>query len=237
MICRGTPARDSQRRVAISISPHSKAPIELYYKGKKVDGPISPSTDFHGYGDKIRREIAWRIPKKSRGKDLRVLDVGTGFGSTVTFLAAKLPKAGSKLWSIDPSGEVIENAKVEFAKNKNAQRISVEFVQADAAKLGFEDDFFDAAISVMVLHHIEDLARVFSELSRVLRPGGKLIIADYQPSAGKELEFQRRHEVSDFFRPEDVGRILKENGFAKVSVKPLKLWYLVEATKGSAKVA
>ena len=199
----------------------------MYYKGKKVERPIAPSTDFHSYGNKIRAELATRIPKNRK---IKVLDVGTGFGSGASFLAKHLSK-GSKVWTIDPSKEILDNVKAKLAQDGLDSRIPVEFVQADAAKLDFESDFFDAIVSIMVLHHIEDLEAVLRELLRVLKRGGRLLLVDYAPKAGKELEFLKRHHESDFFESKEVMKLIQQAGVSKVKLKSIKLWYLVDATK------
>ena len=199
----------------------------MYYKGKKVDGPIAPNTDFHSYGDKIRVELGARIPQHRK---IKVLDVGTGFGSAASFLAKHLSK-GSKVWTIDPSKEILDNVKARLAQEGLDSRIPIEFVQADAAKLDFENNFFDVIVSIMVLHHIKDLNAVLSELLRVLKKGGRLLLVDYAPRAGKELEFLKRHHESDFFEPVEVMRLIKQAGVSKAKLKIVKLWYLVDATK------
>jgi ubiquinone/menaquinone biosynthesis C-methylase UbiE len=203
----------------------------VYYKGKKVDSSRPFWTDFHGYGDKIRSEIAARIPKKRNG--LKALDIGTGFGSTVNFLAARLP-TGSKIWTVDPSQEMLDKVRDSmFGEGNDARfKAEVEFVQGNAEKLGFDDNFFDFAASVMVLHHLENLEPVCRELYRVLKGGGKIVLTDYMPAAGKELEFHARHLESDFFKPADVKKTLLASGkFSKVNTKSFKLWYLIEAIK------
>ncbi|MHB2036376.1 MAG: class I SAM-dependent methyltransferase [Nitrososphaerales archaeon] len=199
----------------------------MYYKGEKVEGPITPSTDFHGFGNQIRTDLVRLIPRKENSK---VLDVGTGFGSNTIFLAKNLPK-GSKIWTIDPSGEVLENVKKKFVQENPDSQIPIQFVQASAAKLDFQNDFFDAIISVMVLHHVEDLRVALKELLRVLSRGGRLLIVDYLPRAGKDLEFQRRHLASDFFESEDVAKIIQEVGGSNVNIDRAEMWYLVNATK------
>ena len=203
----------------------------MYYKGKKQRGHtgehVAPNSDFHGYGNKIRAELAARIPKNRK---LKVLDAGTGFGLTAGFLAKILAK-GSEIWTIDPSKEILDNVKTKLAEERLDSRIPIEFVQADAAKLYFEDDFFDMVVSVMVLHHLEDLPAVLDELVRVMKKGGRLLLVDYMPNAGTELEFQKRHKESDFFKPEEVVKMMKKRGASKVKLKRVKLWYLVDATK------
>jgi ubiquinone/menaquinone biosynthesis C-methylase UbiE len=200
---------------------------DLYYKGKKVEPHTGPSSDFHGYGPKIRAEFKKRIPKK---KDMKVLDVGTGFGSVLTFLVKNLPKT-SKVWTVDPSEEILGNVKKKLTEEGLDSRIPIEFVQADASKLNFDDNYFDVVVSAMVLHHLSDLEAVLKELVRVVKKGGKIMLADYVPKAGSSLEFQKRHHESDFFEPKDVKKLIKDMGVSRATVKNVKLWYLADATK------
>lgn len=197
----------------------------MYYKGEKIEHPHQPQNtlDFHGYGTEIRKEIEKRIPK---GK-VKALDVGTGFGSNVKFLSEHLSK-DSKIWSIDSSEEMLESVKSEMHKQKLDRNI--EFLVADASHLKFENGFFDLIVSVMVLHHIENLDSALSEMARVLRKGGTMLVADYLPSAGKQLEFQARHREEDFFDPKEVAEILGESGIScKVTGK--EHWYMIVAKK------
>jgi ubiquinone/menaquinone biosynthesis C-methylase UbiE len=200
---------------------------KLYYKGKKVEPHTGPSSDFHGYGPKIRAELKKRIPKK---KELKVLDVGTGFGTIVSFLAKNLPKS-ARVWTVDPSDEILANVRKKLSEEGLDSRIPIDFVQADASKLGFEDNYFDVIVSAMVLHHLEDLKAVIKELVRVSNKGGKILLADYAPRAGRDLEFQKRHMESDFFEPDHVAKTIKNLGVSKVALKKVKLWYLVDITK------
>lgn len=194
----------------------------FHYKGEKMVAQSS-NTDLHGYGEEIRREVGSRIPRRDK---LRVLDVGTGFGINVAFLARWLSKE-SAIWTVDPSKEVLTD--VEAALDEESARL-VRFAVATADDLDFADGFFDYVVSVMVLHHIERLQPALKEMVRVLKPGGTLVIVDYKPEASRELEFRTRHEEADFFGPaavvEGVGRLgmtSRANDFG--------MWYLVEAKK------
>lgn len=197
----------------------------MYYKGTKIQRPVTPNSDFHGYGERIRTEISTRLPKKGAQ---RVLDVGTGLGSTVSFLAGHLPK-GSKIWTVDPSEEALEEVRKRLAVI-GVGPVPIEFINADASNLDFEDGFFDVIVSVMVLHHVEDLVNLLSELARVLKKSGRLLLADYAPQAPKYLEFRTRHIASDFYEPERISKVARQFGL-KVRTKSIKLWYLVDARK------
>jgi len=194
----------------------------LFYKGGKMVA-ASPNTDLHGYGEEIRRELGSRIP---RGKKLKVLDVGTGFGINVAFLARWLLK-GSAIWTVDPSKEVLTD--VRAALDKESARL-VRFAVASAENLDFADGSFDFVVSVMVLHHIAKLQPALKEMARVLRPGGTLVIVDYKPDASRELEFRTRHEEGDFFEPEAVVKGIGRLGM-KGRPSDFGIWYLVEAKK------
>ncbi len=197
----------------------------MYYKGTKIAQTMTLNSDFHGYGERIRTEIAIRLPKKGAQK---VLDVGTGFGTTLGFLTNHLPK-GSKIWTVDPSEEALKEVRKKLTE-EGAGPVPIEFVHADASDLDFDDGFFDEVVSVMVLHHVEDLGDLLRELIRVLKTGGRLLITDYLPEAPKYLDFRTRHVASDFYQPERVSKVARQLGL-KVKTKRFKLWYLVDAKK------
>ena len=188
-----------------------------------MESAAASNTDFHGFGNQIRGELAARIPS---GKKLKVLDVGTGFGLNVAFLAQHL-SGSSRIWTVDPSEEVLKNVKSELRAETAAR---VGFVKASADELDFEDGFFDFAVSVMVMHHIEKIRPVLRELVRVVKKGGRLLVVDYKPKAAHVLEFQTRHEESDFFEPATIEKQLEKQGTSD-KTKDSGVWYLVEATK------
>jgi SAM-dependent methyltransferase len=102
----------------------------------------------------------------------RVLDVGCGPG----FYCAEL--AGE----IGPSGHVVgldgSPAMLALAERRCADRPNVELHEADATALPVPDGGFDAALSVQVLEYVPDVDRALAELSRALRPGGRVVVWD-----------------------------------------------------------
>jgi SAM-dependent methyltransferase len=122
-------------------------------------------------GASVRFVLNKALPLRGRG-----LDVGTGKGRFVVALARHV----SKLTTVDISAEEQRFARLEAAYGGIADRI--EFVLADARKLPWRAGTFDAVTSWNVFHHLDDPARVFTEMLRVLKPGGKLVLADFSPS-------------------------------------------------------
>lgn len=174
----------------------------------------------------MRKELASRLPRD----DVKVLDVGTGSAGNAEFLARSLSRK-SRIWTLDPSPEVLAEAKKTLAAKGLSPRI--EFVRAGASKTGLQSGFFECVVSVMTLHHIEDLRPAAGEMVRVLKAHGKILLVDYRPEAADKLHFAFRHAESDFFASSMVADILRGEG-AGVVTHDFDSWYLIEATKSVA---
>ncbi len=99
------------------------------------------------------------------------IDVGTGTGLTLPFLAAAVGPEG-RVVGLDRSPAMLDGAR------DRAPSPPVELVEADATALPFEDASFDAAISTYGLTAIADVDGALDEMIRVVRPGGRLVVAD-----------------------------------------------------------
>jgi arsenite methyltransferase len=104
----------------------------------------------------------------------RVLDLGSGAG-TDSLVAAQMVGEEGRVTGIDMTNEMLSKARAAAAEIGLA---NVDFVEGEAEKLPFADESFDVVISNGVIDLIPDKDAVFSELRRVLVPGGRLQIAD-----------------------------------------------------------
>jgi arsenite methyltransferase len=104
----------------------------------------------------------------------QVLDLGCGAG-TDSLVAEQMVGPDGRVTGIDMTPEML--AKARAATAEMGQQ-NVEFVAREAEALAFEDESFDVVISNGVIDLIPDKDAVFSELHRVLRPGGRIQIAD-----------------------------------------------------------
>ena len=154
----------------------------------------------------------------------RVLDVGTGYGRNLTFLARRFGKR-SRIWSVDSSPAVVHEIKAMMRKHQYSRHVFVK--EANAERLPFKNDRFELVVSLFSLHHLSNPKRGLFEMRRVLSRGGKLIIADWRPAAGKSLML---HAQSDIPSPTFVIKQLKRSGYrTKSHVR--RYWYLTEAIK------
>ncbi|MBI2910177.1 MAG: class I SAM-dependent methyltransferase [Chloroflexi bacterium] len=101
-----------------------------------------------------------------------VLDIGCGTGA----LAHRLREAGYEVAGLDPS-----RGMLTVMAKRDAALVSV---QGAAQELPFKSGSFDLVLCVAVLHHIADMAKVadtISEMVRVTKVGGKVIVWDHNP--------------------------------------------------------
>jgi arsenite methyltransferase len=104
----------------------------------------------------------------------RVLDLGSGSGMDTFIAALKVGKSGH-VTGIDMTEEQLEKATRLASENKFD---NVTFVKGYLENLPFEDASFDIVISNGVINLCPDKEKVFAEVSRVLKPNGKMVIAD-----------------------------------------------------------
>jgi ubiquinone/menaquinone biosynthesis C-methylase UbiE len=158
--------------------------------------------------DKVRRSWAKQAPRYDRqigfferrvfGRSHRpwacsrasgdVLEVAIGTGLNLVHY----PKE-ARLTGLDLSPEMLEIARTRAAEIGR----EIELREGDAHRLPFADSSFDAVVCTYSLCNIPDPARAVSEMKRVLRPSGKLILVDHIRSAvGPVFWFQK---VVEFF--------------------------------------
>jgi ubiquinone/menaquinone biosynthesis C-methylase UbiE len=97
------------------------------------------------------------------------LDVACGTGRHARFLGAR----GHRVVGVDASPEMLREAR--------AKTSGVGVVTASLLELPLLPAAFDAAVCALALTHVDDLPQAVSELARVVRPGGRIVISDLHP--------------------------------------------------------
>lgn len=97
----------------------------------------------------------------------RILDLAAGTGTS----SVPLADAGAKVTACDMSHGMLAEGRKRYPQ--------LDFVYGDAHELPFEDDTFDAVTISYGLRNIDDTEKALSELRRVTKPGGRIVVAEF----------------------------------------------------------
>ena len=164
-----------ERFAKVALAPHDEQPFPIGpgsakrfgYDANDIDAlPASVTESFAGVGNPLA------LGKLHAGET--VLDLGSGAGMD-SIIAVRRVGPGGKVIGADVTEEMIDKAK------RNAEIIgltNVEFRLAEADALPVDDETVDVVISNGVFNLCVDKPKVLAELFRVLRPGGRVQMAD-----------------------------------------------------------
>jgi ubiquinone/menaquinone biosynthesis C-methylase UbiE len=164
------------------------------------------------------------LQELSSADALTILDIGCGTGN-YTDLFQKVTQAKHyRVHGIEPSEGMISKAR-----QKNSQ---ITFKQATAEDIPFEGNFFDFVFMTDVIHHIPDIRKMFSEIQRILKPGGKVCIvtqSHWQVEARPIAQFFPGTVRVDKQRYPDIDRIIAAAQFAGLTYQKQETLFEGEA--------
>lgn len=146
----------------------------------------------------------------------QMLDVGCGTG-TLALEAQRLVSSAGRVVGIDPSSEQIARARAKAAR----RHIPVEFQTGVIEQLPFPDQTFDVIFSTLMMHHLPAPLKQqgLAEIARVLKGGGRLVIADFtrkQDRAGRAARF---HAGGSSLQ--DLTALVSEAGFTQIETEEM----------------
>lgn len=179
-------------------------------------------THLEGYVEDADLKLGCGIPTDHAGIETGnyVLDLGSGAGNDV-FVARSIVGASGHVTGLDFTDAMLEKAK----KNNEKMGFSnVDFVKGDIEHIPLKDNMYDVVISNCVLNLVPDKKKAFSEIKRVLKPGGHFCVSDIVlkgdlPEDMREAAALYAGCVSGALQKQDYMKIVEESGFDPVEVK------------------
>jgi ArsR family transcriptional regulator len=169
-----------------------------------------------GQWDQLRAEmfgdaLPWRALLGLLPAEWTVGDLGCGTGAVVEALAPHV----SRVIGVDASEDMLAAARLRAADLPNAE------LRAGALEaLPLADRSLDAAVLMLVLHHLPAPLAALAEARRVLRPGGRLLVIDMAAHEREEYRQQMGH-VWLGFSEDQMRRLLEQAGFGATTVLPI----------------
>jgi ubiquinone/menaquinone biosynthesis C-methylase UbiE len=169
---------------------------------------------FHGQVRELRQRTA-TLARMQPGE--QVLDVGCGTGTLAMEVARSVGRAG-RVAGVDPGTEQIARARSKVAR----RNMPIDFQIGVIEQLPFPDQTFDVVLSTLMMHHLpDDLKRQgLAEIARVLKPGGRLVIADFKRKQERQGQAARFHAGGSSMQ--DLAALVSDAGFSQVETEEMQ---------------
>jgi SAM-dependent methyltransferase len=181
-------------------------------EGTLTPDELAPLDQFHTGGKRATAELA-RLAGLAAG--MQVLDVGGGIGGAARTLATEF---GCRVTVLDLTEEYCRTG--EMLTSRAGLADGVTFRCASALEMPFADGSFDAAWSQHSSMNIEDRERLYAEVYRVVRPGGRFAFHEIMLGPAGDIHFPvpwaRDPSISFLRQPEAVRQLLEATGFTTV---------------------
>ena len=147
----------------------------------------------------------------------RALDVGCGTGSLALVVQRRVGATGY-VAGIDPGAQQIASARAKAAR----RRLRIDFQVGVIERLPFADQSFDVVFSTLMMHHLPaPLKRQgLAEIARALKPGGRLVIADFAHKQDRQGQSKRFHAGGSRLR--DLAALAAEAGFSQIETEEMR---------------
>lgn len=210
-----------------------------------IAGSYDLNNRLHSFG----RDQAWRraaVKAAAIQRGARVLDVACGTGDLTEALART---NASEVIGLDFTRQMLDVAETKQKKLTSETAAKVSYVEGDAMDLPFDDASFDALTIAFGIRNVQEPAKALREFARVLRPGGRLVILEFDqprfapvrwgnnlycklimPRTAALISRDRSgayaylpKSVDQFMDRAQLGKAILDAGFAGLTQRPLTL--------------
>lgn len=147
----------------------------------------------------------------------QALDVGCGTGTLALDVQRRVGATGH-VFGIDPGAQQIARARSKAA----TRHLPAEFQVGVIERLAFPDQTFDVVFSTLMMHHLPgDLKRQgLAEVARVLKPGGRLVLADFGRKQDRQGQAARFHAGGSSIQ--DLTALIEGAGFEHLETEEMR---------------
>ena len=215
---------------------------------------ISKRYDIANYFTSLGLEKYWRrkFTRHITGSERYILDACCGSGISTQNIINKIKNSSAQITGIDFSEEMLQVARQRIlsisSKRGEKQIPDIKFKAGDVSKLEFKDDYFDIITIVFGIRNVLDREKALKEFYRVIRPGGKLVIMEFnfpkKPLFGKLYSFYMNRilvniggaitknknayiylvkTIKDFPAVEDFSSLIASAGFSDIAAEKLTM--------------
>lgn len=230
-----------------SINPLSSSKKPKKQQVEDMFNKIAIGYDLMNHLLSIGIDIRWRkkaISTLKKSNPAKILDVATGTGD-MSIMAAKLLQP-QKIIGIDLSEKMLELGRKKIEKEGLTNKI--ELLKGDSEAINFPDNSFDAVMVAFGVRNFENLKMGFSEMLRVLKPNGKLVILEFSTprffisrklynlymgivapeiarwfNQNKDAYKYLNKSANAFPDRKKITTLLSQSGFSNTNYKPLSL--------------
>ena len=168
---------------------------------------ISGKYDFLNHFLSLGIDILWRkraVRLLTKHQPQLILDIATGTGDFAIEALSLKPK---KIIGVDISEGMLSVGREKLIKKNLTDKI--ELISGDSEVLPFEDNFFDAVIVSFGVRNFENLEKGLSDMLRVLKPGGKVVILEF--SKPKSFPFKQLYKFYFQWILPKIGKLISKN--------------------------
>lgn len=163
------------------------------------------------YDESIKNKL---IELQILRKSMTVIDLGCGDG----YLSRAVARFVKKVVAVDLSAEMLK----ELTKKAKSNGIrNIEIFQNDGQEVEINEATIDIVCANMYLHHIDEPERAIKEMYRILKPGGKVFLADFLEHEDKDLK-EKMHDTWLGFNIEEMNKWFSSNAFKNIRIETLE---------------
>lgn len=160
------------------------------------------------YDESIRNKL---FELNNFNKNMTVIDLGSGDG----YLSRAVAPYAKKVIAVDISGEMLN----ELKKKAQARGIcNIETMESDGQDVPLDDSSVEIVCASMYLHHIEEPDIAIREMYRLVKPGGKVFIADFCIHKNEDFKV-KMHDIWPGFKQQEIKKWFGSSGFTNIRLE------------------